>query len=98
MFPVTLPKYQSDGCREMAVGNTFGATVLSSYGGFWISVGIIFTPGGFQIIKSLEQADNGNPQMFFDSFGFMLFVSDPTDKFPASIKLTAFRGGLSSPR
>ncbi|RMJ21025.1 GPR FUN34 family protein [Aspergillus sp. HF37] len=61
------------GMWEMAVGNTFGATVLSSYGGFWISVGIIFTPGGFQIIKALEEADNGNPQMFYDSFGIMLF-------------------------
>lgn len=36
----------------MAVGNTFGATALSSYGGFWISVAIIFTPGGFDIISS----------------------------------------------
>lgn len=29
----------------MAVGNTFGATALSSYGGFWIAVAIILTPG-----------------------------------------------------
>lgn len=29
----------------MAVGNTFGATALSSYGGFWISYGILLTPG-----------------------------------------------------
>lgn len=28
----------------MAVGNTFGATALSSYGGFWISYGILLTP------------------------------------------------------
>ena len=31
------------------MGNTFGATALSSYGGFWIAVAIIFTPGGFDI-------------------------------------------------
>jgi hypothetical protein len=28
----------------MAVGNTFGATALSSYGGFWISYAILLTP------------------------------------------------------
>lgn len=33
----------------MAVGNTFGATALSSYGGFWLSYAIISTPGGFNI-------------------------------------------------
>jgi len=37
------------GMWEMAVGNTFGATALSSYGGFWISFAIILTPGGFNI-------------------------------------------------
>lgn len=33
------------GMWEMAVGNTFGATALSSYGGFWIAFAIILTPG-----------------------------------------------------
>ena len=28
----------------MAVGNTFGATALSSYGGFWISYALLLTP------------------------------------------------------
>lgn len=28
----------------MACGNTFAATALSSYGGFWISYGILLTP------------------------------------------------------
>ncbi|CAG1995853.1 unnamed protein product [Fusarium graminearum] len=32
------------GMWEMAVGNTFGATALSSYGGFWISYGLLQTP------------------------------------------------------
>ncbi|EEQ29668.1 Meiotically up-regulated protein 86 protein [Microsporum canis] len=45
------------GMWEMAVGNTFGATALSSYGGFWISYGIIFTPGGFNIIANVEKAN-----------------------------------------
>ncbi|KAJ4422259.1 Meiotically up-regulated protein 86 protein [Gnomoniopsis sp. IMI 355080] len=32
------------GMWEMAIGNTFGATALSSYGGFWISYALILTP------------------------------------------------------
>jgi succinate-acetate transporter protein len=35
------------GMWEFGVGNTFGATVFSSYGGFWISYAIIlFPPSG----------------------------------------------------
>ncbi|EEP77489.1 conserved hypothetical protein [Uncinocarpus reesii 1704] len=45
------------GMWEMAVGNTFGATALSSYGGFWISYAIIFTPGGFEIVSSITKVD-----------------------------------------
>lgn len=57
------------GMWEMAIGNTFGATALSSYGGFWISVAITLTPGGFGIITAL-----GGPTSttFNDSFGFFL--------------------------
>jgi len=57
------------GMWEMAVGNTFGATALSSYGGFWISFAIILTPGGFQIVSGL-----GGPtsSAFLDSMGFFL--------------------------
>lgn len=58
--------------REMAIGNTFGATVLSSYGGFWISVAIVFTPGGFEIMPTLEKA--GGQGMFYDSFSIYLWV------------------------
>jgi len=57
------------GMWEMAVGNTFGATALSSYGGFWISFGIVLTPGGFSIVESLGGATNA---FFLDSFGFFL--------------------------
>lgn len=60
--------------REMAAGNTFGATVLSSYGGFWISIAITFIPGGFGIIGALEEADKGSPIMFYNSFGLYLMV------------------------
>lgn len=67
--------YSDQSSREMAVGNTFGATALTSYGGFWISLAITFTPGGFQIQKSLEAADpNGGLGMFYDSLGIFLMV------------------------
>ncbi|EMC94325.1 hypothetical protein BAUCODRAFT_544699 [Baudoinia panamericana UAMH 10762] len=57
------------GMWEMAIGNTFGATALSSYGGFWIATAIILTPGGFEIIATLE-AESAYP--FLNSFGLYL--------------------------
>lgn len=51
----------------MATGNTFAATALSSYGGFWIALGIILTPG-FQMEELLGTRD------FNISFGFFLLV------------------------
>ncbi|KAI8886069.1 hypothetical protein K501DRAFT_322080 [Backusella circina FSU 941] len=33
------------GMWEFKTGNTFGATAFSSYGGFWLSFGLIFIPG-----------------------------------------------------
>lgn len=59
------------GMWEMAVGNTFGATALSSYGGFWISFAIILTPGGFGIKESLT-AENGDESEFLNSLGLYL--------------------------
>lgn len=60
------------GMWEMAVGNTFGATALSSYGGFWIGTAIILTPGGFSIIEDLEATSTNT---FYFSFGLYLMVS-----------------------
>jgi len=57
------------GMWEMAVGNTFGATALSSYGGFWISFAIILTPGGFNIVQALG---GGTSDEFLNDFGFFL--------------------------
>lgn len=57
------------GMWEMAVGNTFGATALSSFGGFWISFAIIFTPGGFDIEASLSKVSDSE---FFDDLGLYL--------------------------
>lgn len=62
----------------MAVGNTFGATVLSSYGGFWISIAITFIPGGFEIMSTYEKQSGGSTGMFYDAFALMLWVSFPS--------------------
>ena len=69
--------------REMAVGNTFGATALSSYGGFWIGTAIILTPGGFEVISTLE-ADS--PAPFLNSFGLYLMVSTPHSAFSGAFR------------
>jgi len=58
------------GMWEMAIGNTFGATALSSYGGFWIGTAIILTPGGFEIAEKLTV--DGSSAPFLTSFGFYL--------------------------
>jgi succinate-acetate transporter protein len=63
--------------REMAVGNTFGATALTSYGGFWIGLGIIFTPGGFEIAS----AYGGATTSFYTAVGFYLYVRSPSHPF-----------------
>ena len=70
----------------MAVGNTFGATALSSYGGFWISFAIILTPGGFQIESTLEGV---GPNEFADEFGLYLIVC--TIFCPPSLHMRASR-------
>ena len=57
----------------MAVGNTFGATALSSYGGFWIAFAILITPGGFAIEETTITADGAGG--LEDVVGFFLMVS-----------------------
>ena len=58
----------------MAVGNTFGATALSSYGGFWIAFAILLTPGGFEIEATLEEGE-GAPGLL-NNIGLFLMVCD----------------------
>ncbi|ESZ89974.1 GPR/FUN34 family protein [Sclerotinia borealis F-4128] len=59
------------GMWEMAVGNTFGATALSSYGGFWLSLAIVLTPGGFEIVSTYG-AEGSGINDFNNAFGFFL--------------------------
>ena len=56
------------GMWEMAVGNTFGATALSSYGGFWISYAIVETASGFGIVD----AYGSDAAMLHNALGFYL--------------------------
>jgi len=44
------------GMWEMAVGNTFGATALSSYGGFWISFGVSASWGLLRLLFDCFEA------------------------------------------
>jgi uncharacterized protein len=55
----------------MAVGNTFGATALSSFGGFWISVACILTPGlGIGAAYTPSPTNPVGVNDFNNAFGF----------------------------
>ncbi|KAG9087396.1 hypothetical protein FRC06_002565 [Ceratobasidium sp. 370] len=57
------------GMWEFGIGNTFGATVFSSYGGFWISYAIIlFPPSG------ILEAYKDNMDDLNDAIGIFLMV------------------------
>lgn len=61
------------GMWEMAVGNTFGATALSSYGGFWLSFGVILTPG-FAAVSGYNAEDEASVLGFFLA-GWFIFTT-----------------------
>lgn len=54
----------------MAVGNTFGATALSSYGGFWISFAILQTQ--FNITNTVDGPYADDPKDLSSAVGFFL--------------------------
>lgn len=65
------------GMWEFAAGNTFGATAFSSYGGFWISFGILLTPG-FGMIEALGDELNAALALYLSTwfiFTFIMFVA-----------------------
>jgi len=57
------------GMWEFGCGNTFGATALSSYGGFWLSYAVIETPS-FGVVAAYA----GNGEMVRNALGFYLFA------------------------
>lgn len=56
----------------MAVGNTFGATALSSFGGFWIAYAILLTPG-FAALSTYSATDEASVLGFFLA-GWFIFT------------------------
>ncbi|KAI0000716.1 GPR1/FUN34/yaaH family-domain-containing protein [Xylariaceae sp. FL0662B] len=60
------------GMWEMAVGNTFGATALSSYGGFWIAYAILLTPG-FHALDEYDTVSEASALGFFLT-GWFIFT------------------------
>ncbi|EPS30261.1 hypothetical protein PDE_05212 [Penicillium oxalicum 114-2] len=62
------------GMWEMAVGNTFGATALSSYGGFWIAFAIVLTPG-FAIPDAYKTTNAFNNCMGLFLMGWFIFTT-----------------------
>ncbi|GAW21216.1 hypothetical protein EKO27_g2695 [Xylaria grammica] len=61
------------GMWEMAVANTFGATALSSYGGFWISYAIVLTPG-FNVLGEYTSAADTASVLGFFLTGWFIFT------------------------
>ncbi|KAM3066062.1 Meiotically up-regulated protein 86 protein [Clarireedia jacksonii] len=59
----------------MAADNTFAATALSSYGGYWISLGIVLTPGGFHIQEAYS-----DPVEYSHAFGLFLMDQSSREK------------------
>ncbi|ORY54587.1 gpr fun34 family protein [Pseudomassariella vexata] len=61
------------GMWEMAVGNTFGATALSSYGGFWVAYAILLTPSAAALSAYEDPADEASVLGFFLA-GWFIFT------------------------
>ncbi|TWU76363.1 hypothetical protein ED733_006344 [Metarhizium rileyi] len=63
------------GMWEVACGNTFGATALSSYGGFWISYAILLTPSwGITAATGPYEGQVSSPLGFFLT-GWFIFTT-----------------------
>jgi succinate-acetate transporter protein len=60
------------GMWDFALGNTFGALVFTSYGGFWISFATIYIPG-FNIANASGYVDN--PEEFMAAVGHYLICN-----------------------
>jgi len=63
------------GMWEFAVGNTFGATALSSYGGFWLSYAVILIPS-FNVGAGYATDDKEfHTAISFYLFGWFIFTA-----------------------
>lgn len=59
----------------MAVGNTFSATALSSYGGFWIAYGLLLTPTWNVLGEDGPYAGDTGSVMGFFLTGWFIFTT-----------------------
>ncbi|KAK3678830.1 Accumulation of DYads [Recurvomyces mirabilis] len=62
------------GMWDIALGNTFGGTALSSYGGFWIGTAILLTPGGFDIAGQYSTTGDFYAAFAFYLIGWFIFT------------------------
>ncbi|KAI8342463.1 GPR1/FUN34/yaaH family-domain-containing protein [Chlamydoabsidia padenii] len=62
------------GMWEFRTGNTFGATAFSSYGGFWLSFGMIFIPGSGILDSYKGDAVTLNQSLGFYLLGWTIFT------------------------
>ncbi|CAK7273176.1 Meiotically up-regulated protein 86 protein [Sporothrix epigloea] len=62
------------GMWEMAVGNTFGATALSSYGGFWISYAILLNPT-WDLLSAYAESGTTESALGFFLTGWFIFTT-----------------------
>ena len=63
------------GMWEFKAGNTFGATAFTSYGAFWLSLGIVFVPGSgiLDKVTGIPAADL-HPALGFFLLGWTIFT------------------------
>src|SRR6266436_2962468 len=60
------------GVQEFKTGNTFGATAFCSYGGFWLAIGVTFTPA-FAVLTAYKPTALG-PALGFFLLGWTIFT------------------------
>jgi uncharacterized protein len=60
------------GIQEFKTGNTFGATAFCSYGGFWLAIGVTFTPA-FAVLTAYKPTTLG-PALGFFLLGWTIFT------------------------
>ena len=60
------------GVQEFRAGNTFGATAFCSYGGFWLAIGVTFTPA-FAVLTAYKPTALG-PALGFFLLGWTIFT------------------------
>jgi uncharacterized protein len=67
------PTTSSAGIQEFRGGNTFGATAFCSYGGFWLSFAVIFTPT-FNIIPAYVVGKDFHTALGYYLLGWAIFT------------------------